>query len=178
MPTEQSSSQQPVASPLQIPGYESPQGGLIPWSWAEQRLEGSHNYWLATVRQDGRPHLIIIWALWHAGICYFITGGRSRKTRNLESNAHCVIGTEQSHEAVVVEGAAEKVRDVELLKELLVLYQAKYDYDLSSMQEDILALREPIFAMRPSVAFGLEEKAILQNATRWRFGTSVGAARV
>jgi hypothetical protein len=174
MPPEQLSSQEPVASPLQIPGYQLPKGELIPWSWAEQRLEGSHNYWLATVRQDGRPHLMIIWALWHAGVFYFITGSRSRKTRNLESNAHCVIGTEQAHEAVVVEGAAEKVRDVALLRELVALYQEKYNYDLSSMREDILTLQEPIFAMRPSVAFGLEEKAILQNATRWRFGTSGG----
>jgi Pyridoxamine 5'-phosphate oxidase len=147
-----------------------PQGGLIPWGWAEQRLAGSHNYWLATVRQNGRPHLMIIWGLWHAGVFYFITGSRSRKTRNLESNAHCVIGTEQAHEAVVVEGAAEKVQDGALLKEFVALYQQKYNYDLSSMREDILTLREPIFAMRPSVAFGLEEKAILQNATRWRFG--------
>ena len=84
---------------------------------------------------------------------------------------HCVIGTEQAHEAVVVEGVAEKLRDVEHLKELLSLYQRKYDYDMSTMQEDILALREPIFAVRPSVAFGLEEKTSLQNATRWRFAT-------
>jgi hypothetical protein len=114
---------------------------------------------------------MIIWALWHAGVLYFITGSRSRKTRNLESNAHCVIGTEQAHEAVVVAGIAEKVRDVALLKELVALYQKKYNYDLASMREEILTLREPIFAMRPGVAFGLEEKAILQNATRWRFGT-------
>ena len=174
MPTEQMDSQEPVASALQIPGYQLPKGELIPWSWAEQRLEGSHNYWLATVRQDGRPHLMVIWGLWHGGVFYFITGSRSRKTRNLESNAHCVIGTEQAHEAVVVEGAADKVRDAALLQELVALYQEKYNYDLSSMREDILTLREPIFAMRPSVAFGLEEKTILQNATRWRFGTSVG----
>jgi hypothetical protein len=102
-------------------------------------------------------------------VFYFSTGSRSRKARNLESNVHCVIGTEQAHEAVVVEGVAEKLSDVEQLKELLSLYQRKYDYDMSTMQEDILALREPIFAVRPSVAFGLDEKAGLQNATRWRF---------
>jgi hypothetical protein len=114
---------------------------------------------------------MIVWGLWHGGVFYFSTGSRSRKARNLESNARCVIGTEQAHEAVVVEGAAEKVCDVEQLKELLALYQRKYDYDMSAMQEDILALREPIFAVRPSVAFGLEEAAVLQNATRWRFAT-------
>ncbi len=173
MPTERTTSVGPAPSRLYMPGYDLPEGpdGLMPWSWAEQRLEDSHNYWLATLRQDGRPHLMIVWGLWHGGVFYFSTGSRSRKARNLESNAHCVIGTEQAHEAVVVEGVAEKVRDVEQLKELLAIYQRKYDYDMSAMQDDILALREPIFAVRPSVAFGLEEKAVLQNATRWRFAT-------
>jgi hypothetical protein len=143
----------------------------MPWSWAEERLDGSHNYWLATVRQDGRPHLMVIWGLWHSGVFYFSTGSRSRKARNLEHNAHCVIGTEQTHEAVVVEGVAEKVRDVEQLKLLLPLYQRKYDYDMSTMEEGILALEEPFFAVRPRVAFGLEEKTSLQNATRWQFAT-------
>jgi Pyridoxamine 5'-phosphate oxidase len=173
MPSERSTSVEPAPSRPHMPGYSLPEGpdGLLPWCWGEQRLEGSHNYWLATVRQDGRPHMMIVWGLWLGGVFYFSTGRLSRKARNLESNAHCVIGTEQAHEAVIVEGVAEKLRDVEQLEELLSLYQRKYDYDMSTMREDILALREPIFAVRPRVAFGLEEKASLQNTTRWRFAT-------
>jgi hypothetical protein len=161
----------PVPERPHMPGYDLPEGGdgLLPWAWAEQRLGNSHNYWLATVRPDGRPHLMVIWGLWWDGVFYFSTGRHSRKTRNLESNSHCVVGTEKSAEAVVVEGVAVKVTDVELLGRLLPRYQRKYDYDMATMTEDILALREPIFAMRPRVAFGLEEQTVLQNATRWRF---------
>ena len=177
MPTERSKPIEPAPERPYMPGYGLPEGpeGRIPWSWAAKRLEGSRNYWLATARQDGRPHLMVIWGVWLEDVFYFSTGRYSRKTRNLESNAHCVIGTEEAHEAVVVEGAAEKLRDVEQLEEFLALYQRKYDYDMSTMREDILALREPIFAMRPSVAFGLDEKSLLQNATRWRFAPGNGS---
>jgi nitroimidazol reductase NimA-like FMN-containing flavoprotein (pyridoxamine 5'-phosphate oxidase superfamily) len=171
--THTKSAAEPVASRPDMPGYGLPEGesGLMPWSWAEKRLSESHNYWIATSRPDGRPHLMVIWGLWRDGAFYFSTGGQSRKARNLEHDAHCVIGTEHAAEAVVVEGKAEKVADVALLKTLLSLYQRKYDYDMSSMETDILNLEEPIFAVRPIVAFGLDEAATLNNATRWRFGS-------
>jgi nitroimidazol reductase NimA-like FMN-containing flavoprotein (pyridoxamine 5'-phosphate oxidase superfamily) len=176
MPAE-GSSEDPAASRPHIPGYALPGGdvGLMPWSWAKQRLEDSHNYWLATVRPDGRPHLMVIWGLWLDAVFYFSTGSRSRKTLNLESNAHCVIGSEQSHEAVVVEGAAEKLHDVAQIATLLQLYERKYDYDMSAMRQDILELREPIFALRPHTVFGLDEKAGMESVTRWRFATQFSA---
>jgi hypothetical protein len=46
-------------------------------------------------------------------VFYFITGRCSRKADNLESKARCVIGTEHAHEAVVVEGVAARLRDLE-----------------------------------------------------------------
>jgi len=163
----------PAASRPHMPGYGLPAGdaGLLPWDWAESRLAGSHNYWLATARADGRPHLMIVWGLWLEGCFYFSTGRHSRKSRNLEHNAHCVIGTEQAAEAVVVEGVAAEVADVSLRKSLLAHYQRKYDYDMSAMEADILSLKEPIYAIRPVVAFGLDERATLARATRWRFGS-------
>jgi hypothetical protein len=80
-----------------------------------------------------------------------------------------VVATEQADQAAVVEGVAEEITDVALLKTLLSSYQRKYDYDMSSMEAAILNLQEPIYAIRPTVAFGLDEKATLKTATRWRF---------
>jgi hypothetical protein len=45
-----------------MPGYgvapASEGSGLLPWSWAEDKLRTSHDYWLGSVWPDGRPHLM------------------------------------------------------------------------------------------------------------------------
>jgi len=48
-----------------MPGYGLPKGtkGLLRWSWAEQRLTKSHNYWITTIKPDGNPHTMVVWGL-------------------------------------------------------------------------------------------------------------------
>jgi hypothetical protein len=157
-----------------MPGYGLPEGskGLLPWSWAEQRLKKSHNYWITTVKQDGRqqasPHTMVVWGLWQDGRLLFSTGSKSRKARNLVQNANCVVCTELAHEAVIVEGVAE-VADLAARRRLLANYGGKYKWDMSKMKDDILSMNEPVFAVRPRVVFGLWEKEFIGKSTRWKF---------
>lgn len=160
----------PKASRLHALGYGFPKSskGLLPWSWAEQRLKKSHNYWITTVRPDGSPHTMVVWGLWQDGAFLFSTGSKSRKTRNLEKNPHCIVATENAAEAIIVEGIAQSV-DLATRKKFLAPYQRKYDFDMSSMKADILAMKEPVFAVRPRVAFALWEKHFQNKSTRWIF---------
>jgi hypothetical protein len=153
-----------------MPGYGLPKKrkGLLSWKWAEQRLRKSHNYWITTVKPDGSPHTMVVWGLWLDGAFLFSTGQQSRKTRNLAKNPRCVVCTEQAEEAVVVEGLAE-IADVPVRREFLKKYQPKYHFDMAGMAKDILAMKEPVFAVRPRVVFGLYEKNFLGSATRWKF---------
>jgi hypothetical protein len=174
----------PTPSRPHAPGYGFPKGskGLLPWSWAEQRLKKSHNYWITTVtpgaspeasslHADARadsPHTMVVWGLWQDGRFLFSTGSKSRKARNLAQNANCIVSTEHAHEAVIVEGVAE-IADVAARRKFLLPYEKKYKFDMSSMKADILSMKEPVFAVRPRVVFGLWEKHFQGRSTRWKF---------
>jgi hypothetical protein len=165
-----SKSKKPEPSRPHAPGYGFPEGkkGLLSWSWAEQRLKKSHNYWITTVKPDGSPHTMVVWGLWQDGRFLFSTGSKSQKARNLARNANCVVCTEHANEAVIVEGVAETA-DVASRRRFLAKYTRKYDWDMSSMKDDILSMKEPVFAVRPRVVFGLWEEHFQDKSTRWKF---------
>jgi nitroimidazol reductase NimA-like FMN-containing flavoprotein (pyridoxamine 5'-phosphate oxidase superfamily) len=147
-----------------MPGYGLPSGTkvLLPWKWAEQRLRRSHNYFLVTVGANARPHVMPVWGIWVDGRLFFSTGRQSRKARNLASNSQCAVCTEESAQAVIVEGLAAELSDPVLFKRLAPIYDRKYkpwklDQDLG-----------PVFEVRPRVIFGLRE-ATFKAATRWTF---------
>jgi nitroimidazol reductase NimA-like FMN-containing flavoprotein (pyridoxamine 5'-phosphate oxidase superfamily) len=148
-----------------MPGYGVPKSrtGLLSWAWAERRLAGSHNYWLITVRPNGRPHAMPVWGVWVDGAFHFSSGRRSRKTRNLRRNPRCIVCTERAHEAVIVEGVARTVRDPMRLARVARPYGVKYkpwalDTELG-----------PVYTVRPRLVFAMSEKRFPTAATRWRF---------
>jgi Pyridoxamine 5'-phosphate oxidase len=146
-----------------IPGYgiAKSKKGLLPWKWALDRLRKSRQYWIATTRPDGAPHVMVIWGLWLEDGFYFSTGKNSRKARNLAVNPRCVVCSDDSAEAVIVEGVVESV-GTEKLRSLFAAYKKKYEFDVSGMGE-------PFYRIRPRVAFGLLENKFTGTATRWMF---------
>jgi nitroimidazol reductase NimA-like FMN-containing flavoprotein (pyridoxamine 5'-phosphate oxidase superfamily) len=145
-----------------MPGYGIERGddGLIEWDIAERRLASAHNYWIATVRPDGRPHAMPVWAAWCDGALWFSSGLASRKIRNLRANPACTVTTEGGAEPVIVDGTAEFVTEPTTTKALQV-YRTKYNSSLE--QEDSAIVR-----VTPIEIFALEEARFLQSPTRWR----------
>lgn len=66
MPEMKQSNIVPRTERPQIPDYgiSKSKTGLLPWEWAVKSLTESREYWIVTVRSDGRPHAMIIWGLW------------------------------------------------------------------------------------------------------------------
>ncbi len=172
MPPKKSSakSKLPKASRPQIPGYglAPAKKGLLPWSWAEQRLARTVNYWITTVRPEGAPHTMVVWGVWLDGCFLFSTGAETVKARNLAANPRCIVCNDNSGEAVIVEGIAE-IAGLPERKKFISPYEKKYKWDLSSMKDDMLSMKQPVFAVRPKTVFGLWEKRFTEKSTRWQF---------
>jgi len=142
--------------------------GLKPWQWALERLEKSHNYWIATSRPDGRPHLMLVWGLWWQDAFWFTTGPRTRKAKNLAAHPNVVIASDQADEAVILEGLAEEITERAVWKQLVQVYNRKYGGDLEPI---LMASDGCVFRVQPVVAFGQDEHApnFAEAVTRWRF---------
>jgi nitroimidazol reductase NimA-like FMN-containing flavoprotein (pyridoxamine 5'-phosphate oxidase superfamily) len=166
----------PKASRPFMPGYgiaDAKAGqGLLSWNWAKERLENGRTYFIATVDSAGKPHMMPIWGVWFNDAFFFSTGSTSRKARNLSGNARCSIATEidfarrpknknDIKDSVVFEGLAEIVDDSRIRTKFARIYQEKYAWDMEGFEE-------PIYRVRPSVAFGLTSE-FTETATRWTF---------
>ncbi|HXC80051.1 MAG TPA: pyridoxamine 5'-phosphate oxidase family protein [Candidatus Acidoferrum sp.] len=154
-----------------MPGYgtrPADEGtGLLPWSWAEERLITSRNYWLSSVWPDGRPHAMPVWGMWHEGRLWFSSSRLSRKSRNLSADPRCVITTEDAANPLVVEGIAEPITDPHELDILLALENAKYSTDYGI--ETVDPAHNSCFRMRPIWAFGFQAGDFTGSPTRWDF---------
>src|SRR3954464_120360 len=118
----------PRASRPHMPGYGiSPSDeGLLPWSWAQERLTASRNYWIVTLWPDGRPHAMPVWGAWDGEGLWFTSSVTSRKARNVAADPRCTMTTEDAGDPVVVEGAARIVADAAQIACVQRLLNAKY----------------------------------------------------
>jgi nitroimidazol reductase NimA-like FMN-containing flavoprotein (pyridoxamine 5'-phosphate oxidase superfamily) len=157
-------SPKPKVSRPHMTGHGVPKSleGALPWSWAEERLRKSHNYWLTTVRPDGTPHTMLVWGIWLDQAYYFSTSATSRKARNLEQNSNCVVCNENAEEAVIVEGVARKLSDSEIPRQAFTIYKAKYDWELDPKMG-------PVHVVLPKTVFAMPEKLFPKAVTRWVF---------
>ena len=95
----------------------------------DPRLETARNVWMATVRPDGRPHLIPIWFVVSDEHWYICTAPGSVKAQNLQANPRVALALEDGNSPHVVEGEA---RPVEPNPGVVRKFKAKYDWDVTT----------------------------------------------
>lgn len=99
---------------------------------AVPRLEHEQNIWIATTRPDGRPHLVPIWFIWHAGKIWISTPRTSQKVRNLAKDPHIALSLEDGVNPVIFEGTAAVRQEPPWPDELAPLFDKKYGWDFRS----------------------------------------------
>jgi general stress protein 26 len=108
-----------------------------------------------------------VWGVWHDWSLWFSSGGRSRKAKNLRADPRCSVATDNPLEPVVLEGTAEVVSDLDLIRMFLEHSNAKYrtSYSLDFLDPAVNAT----FKVQPSSLFSLAEGDFTGSPTRWTF---------
>lgn len=154
-----------------MPGYgilPADQGsGLIPWAEAERRLSVSHDYWVATTRPDGSPHVMPVWGVWLDDRLWFSSGLRSRKARNLAADPRCTVTTDDARDPVVVDGTVERPTDGASIAAFVAAVNAKYDAAVTVEFQDPAV--NGTFAVLPVRVVALSGADFSGSPTRWRF---------
>ena len=160
---------------LDIYGHDA-----IPWSRVEQQLEGKQDqhrtFWLATTNPDGSPHVAGTGALWSDGKIYFVSGPKTRKSRNVDADPRCVLSITLRDIDLVVEGTAARVTDQATLDRLTRLYREEgwpaevRDGSIVAPYSAPSAGPAPwdLYEVTPTSATGVASDEP-HGATRWRF---------
>lgn len=149
-------------------GISTNNDGLMAWSWVDEQMTKSRNYWICTTRPDGRPHAAPVWGVWVDGALYFGTSPESVKMKNLAKNPTAVVHLESGDDTVILEGTIIQTQglDKALLKRIADAYGAKYapyrpDFDTDPASAPL--------TLKPTTALTWLESDFPKTATRWHF---------
>ena len=111
--------------------FSDPETIPTDWTTTVAALENAQLFWVTTVRDDGRPHVTPLVAVWLDDALHFCTGADEQKSINLRSNPQVTLTTGCNHWDhgldVVVEGNAVRVTDTDLLERLATAWATKWD---------------------------------------------------
>ena len=97
----------------------------------DSRLETAKNIWLASVKPNGRPHLVPIWFVWVDERAYVCTSHKSVKARNIAANSSVTFALEDGNKPVIGVGEA-RIQAPPYPEAVIQAFKAKFDWDISS----------------------------------------------
>ena len=116
-----------ILRPLFPEGYIQHSKSLLAWEQVAQRLLDARNYWLCTVRPNGKPHVIPLWAVWEDDKIYFDGSPETRHAKNIATNPRVSVHLESGDQAVIIDGLARiMLPPAELAVRLARNYTRKY----------------------------------------------------
>jgi hypothetical protein len=148
------------------------------WEDAARRLAGGGWFWLVTLRPDGAPHAMPVFAAWSQSALFVCSKATTRKSRNLDADGRCVVTTDTGDLHLIVEGTARRVRDEATLRRASGAFKASYDWPTVVAGDQLDAeYGAPtsggppynVYEITPAKAFALPTDGETTTPTRWRF---------
>lgn len=95
------------------------------------QLEEEKNIWLATVRPDGKPHLVPVWFIWDEDTFYICIFSKTVKFINISQYPLVFVSLENGTNPVICEGNAERMARPWPGK-VVKAFKDKYDWDIET----------------------------------------------
>ena len=145
----------------------------------DPRAPNRSTFWLATLNTDGSPHVTSVGALWHAGSCWFQTGQRTRKARNVARDQRCTVSVATKGFDVTITGEARRVIDATTVAQIAALWaQSGWPAQPDESGTGITApfnaptLGPPpwfVYEVQPRTATAVGTAEEAPGSMRWRF---------
>ncbi|MCA9990135.1 MAG: pyridoxamine 5'-phosphate oxidase family protein [Anaerolineales bacterium] len=98
------------------------------WRSLLSRLSREMTIWLATTREDNRPHLVPVWFVWLDDKIYVATGTETQKFANLRQNQAVALALPDTAQVIIIEGEAH-VADYRTTDKIADYFYNKYEWD-------------------------------------------------
>ena len=158
---------EPIVELLDLPPEYGRAEVPLDWEAVRTRLVDASHYWLATVRPDGRPHVVPIDGIWRDDACFFGGSAQTVKHRNLSADPRAALHLEDATSAVIVEGTCrEEFPDGALAVRLAQASKERFGYapDPASYS------RTGLWCLRPTRVLSWQQ--FPRDATRFVFRSS------
>jgi hypothetical protein len=103
----------------------------IPPAETMTRLDAEKNIWIASVRPDGRPHLVPVWFAWHAETLYICIDPTSVKAANFAHQERVALALENGSNPLICEGQVATIEQP-WPEAIIAIFKSKYDWDITS----------------------------------------------
>lgn len=117
-----------ISRPKFPKGYADNPASYVTWDWVVEQLTQTENYWLASVRPDGRPHVVPRWGAFIDNKLYYDGSPETRHSRNIVTNPHVSLHLESGYKVVIMEGTStpSEKPSAEFAKQLSEVITKKY----------------------------------------------------
>jgi hypothetical protein len=117
-----------ISRPTFPKGYVDNPASSLTWDWVAEQLTEAKHYWLASVRPNGRPHVVPRWGAFMDNKLYYDGSPETRHARNLLGNPNVSLHLESGEKAIILEGMSQPADkpDPEFAKRLAKAISDKY----------------------------------------------------